>query len=165
MKKLFIVLPLAFLLCFTFGCQQGEEMAEETAVDVDADKEAIKVLLNNNASVISAEDLDGWLAQFTDDAIFMNPNAEILKGVEASRVYAIPVFEQFDHEIAITIDEVEVEGDFAFARTIGEETYTPKTGEGDPIKANSKGIFLLQRMTDGTWLCTRCIWNSNDPLS
>jgi hypothetical protein len=27
MKKLFMVLPLVFLLCFTFGCQQGEEVA------------------------------------------------------------------------------------------------------------------------------------------
>jgi pimeloyl-ACP methyl ester carboxylesterase len=34
MKKLFIVLPLVFLLCFTFGLQQGEEVAEEPVVDV-----------------------------------------------------------------------------------------------------------------------------------
>jgi len=42
MKKLFMVILLVFLLCFTFGCQQGEEVAEETkeeatsgAVNVD----------------------------------------------------------------------------------------------------------------------------------
>jgi steroid delta-isomerase-like uncharacterized protein len=30
MKKLFTILPLVFLLCFTFGCQkQGEEVAEK----------------------------------------------------------------------------------------------------------------------------------------
>jgi len=28
MKELFMVIPLAFLLCFTFGCQQAEEVAE-----------------------------------------------------------------------------------------------------------------------------------------
>ena len=37
MKKLFMVLPLVFLLCFTFSCQQGEE---EAVVDVEADAEA-----------------------------------------------------------------------------------------------------------------------------
>ena len=31
MKKLFMVLPLVLLLCFTFGCQKGEEVAEEVA--------------------------------------------------------------------------------------------------------------------------------------
>jgi proline iminopeptidase len=35
MKKLFMVLPLVFLLCFTFSCQQGEEVStEETKEEV-----------------------------------------------------------------------------------------------------------------------------------
>ena len=29
MKKLLMVFPLVFLLCFTFSCQQDEEAAEE----------------------------------------------------------------------------------------------------------------------------------------
>jgi hypothetical protein len=29
MKKLFMILPLVLVLCFAFGCQQGEEVAEE----------------------------------------------------------------------------------------------------------------------------------------
>ena len=41
MKKLYMVLPLVFLLCFTFGCQQGEEVAEEPVVDLDAEKEGV----------------------------------------------------------------------------------------------------------------------------
>lgn len=31
MKKLLLILPLVFLFCFTFSCQQGEEVAEEVA--------------------------------------------------------------------------------------------------------------------------------------
>jgi len=34
MKKLLMVIPLVILLCFTFGCQQGEEPAEETKEEV-----------------------------------------------------------------------------------------------------------------------------------
>ncbi len=41
MKKLLMVIPLVFLLCFTFSCQQGEEVAEEPVVDVEAEKEAV----------------------------------------------------------------------------------------------------------------------------
>jgi len=33
MKKSLMVIPLVFLLCFTFGCQQGEEVAEEMIVE------------------------------------------------------------------------------------------------------------------------------------
>ena len=42
MKKLFMVLPLVFLLCFTFSCQKAEEVAEEPVVDVEAEKAAWK---------------------------------------------------------------------------------------------------------------------------
>ncbi len=35
MKKLFMVLPLVFLLCFTFSCQKAEEVAEEAPVAED----------------------------------------------------------------------------------------------------------------------------------
>jgi hypothetical protein len=31
MKKLLLILPLVFLLCFTFSCQKAEEVAEEPA--------------------------------------------------------------------------------------------------------------------------------------
>jgi len=44
MKKLFMILPLVLVLCFTFSCQKAEEVAEEPAVDVEADVEAIKNL-------------------------------------------------------------------------------------------------------------------------
>ncbi len=33
MKKLFMVLPLVLVLCFTFGCQKGEKEDIETAVE------------------------------------------------------------------------------------------------------------------------------------
>ncbi len=34
MKKLLMIIPLVILLCFTFGCQQGEEVAEETKEEI-----------------------------------------------------------------------------------------------------------------------------------
>ena len=40
MKKLFVILPLVFLLCITFGCQKSEEAAEEPVVDIAAKKQA-----------------------------------------------------------------------------------------------------------------------------
>ena len=39
MKKLFMFLPLVFLLCFTFACQDKEAMAEHEAMKAKADLE------------------------------------------------------------------------------------------------------------------------------
>lgn len=36
MKKLLMVIPMVFLLCFAFSCQRGEEVAEETNVEVSS---------------------------------------------------------------------------------------------------------------------------------
>lgn len=163
MKKLLMIIPLVILLCFPFGCEkEDDDVAEEPEVNVEADVEAIRAVLANNASVIAAEDLDGWLAQFTDDAVFMNPNAETLLGVEASKQYAFPVFEQFDHEISITVDEVEVCGDWAFARWSFVWDFTPKVG-GETIQEKGKELWIFKRQADGTWKCSHIIWNTDNP--
>ena len=51
MKKLLLVIPLVFLLCFTFSCQQGGEVAEEalgTQALTDAQIMEIDDTLKNN---------------------------------------------------------------------------------------------------------------------
>ena len=162
MKKLFTILPLVFLLCLTFSCQKSEKADEKPAIDTEADVAAIKALLANNSTVINSGDLDGWLAQFTDDAVFMNPNAETLTGVEASRMYATPVFEQFDHEIVITVDEVKVSSDWAFARWSFTWKFTPKAG-GDTVQEKGKEIWIFKRQADNSWKCSHIIWNTDTP--
>jgi len=160
MKKLLMVIPLVFLLCFTFGCQAYEE---KPAVDVEADIEAIKALLAHNSSGINSGDLEGWINQFTEDAIFMPPNSAVLKGKEAGREFARPWYEHLSMEFDLTIDEIEVHGNWAFARWSYSGRYTPKAG-GETIQDNGKEIWILKRQSDGSWKCSHIIWNSNDPL-
>jgi len=59
-KKLLIIIPLVILLCFTFSCQQGEEVAEEPgpAVDVEADITAIKEMVNQYAVACNTGDFE-----------------------------------------------------------------------------------------------------------
>ena len=50
--------------------QSPEELAEPTveeAPSTEADVEAIRALLEKDASVIASGDLDGWIDLFTDD--------------------------------------------------------------------------------------------------
>ena len=163
MKKFLTIIPLVFLLCFTFSCQYGEEEAEQPAADVEADIEAIKALLAHNSSGINSGDLEGWINQFTEDAIFMPPNSAVLKGKEAVREFARPWYEHLDMEFDLTIDEIEVHGNWAFARWSYSGRYTPKAG-GETIQDNGKEIWILKRQSDGSWKCSHIIWNSNDPL-
>jgi len=56
MKKILMIIPLVILLCFTFSCQKGEEVAEEAKAELDlkpiADK-LIEVFNSNNATTLA----------------------------------------------------------------------------------------------------------------
>jgi uncharacterized protein (TIGR02246 family) len=163
MKKLFMLMPLVFLICFTFGCQQGEEVAEEPVVDVEAEKQAIRDLLAHYVSAITAGDIDAWYALFTEDAVFMPPNDETMEGREEVRKLASSFFETFHIGFEQTIDDVEVFGDWGFARWHCKARYTPKAG-GETILENVKEVWIFKRQDDDSWKCSLVIWNSNDPL-
>ncbi len=83
MKKLLLILPLVFLLCFTFGYQkQAEE--EKPAVDITADIEALKDMNNERIVASFAGELDRMVSfYFAEDAVVMPTNKPIFKGREA----------------------------------------------------------------------------------
>ena len=164
MKKLLLILLLVFLLCFTFSCQKAEEVAEEPALNVEADVEAIKNWAKESYAAADSGDVEDYISFWAEDVIWMPPNTPIIKGKSAIREMLQPYFEQLTTHREISVEEIEVTDDFAFSRINSEEKYTPRTGEGESIEANFKALILLQRMADGTWLGTHYIWNSNDPL-
>ena len=67
MKKLFMVIPLVFLLCFTFSCQKGEEVAEEPVVDVEAEKAAIRETMKKALDGLNNHDIQTHLSTLTED--------------------------------------------------------------------------------------------------
>ena len=67
MKKLYMILPLVFLLCFTFGYQQGEEVAEEPAVDIEAEEAAIRETMKKAWDGLNNHDIQAHLSTLTED--------------------------------------------------------------------------------------------------
>ncbi len=71
MKKLITIIPLVFLLCFTFSCQQGEEVAEEVTLDEAKKSEIAETIKELTAEVFKAggRDLDEMFSYFSDNTI------------------------------------------------------------------------------------------------
>jgi uncharacterized protein (TIGR02246 family) len=160
MKKLLMVFPLVFLLCFTFSCQQGEEVAEELAVDVEADVEAIKGLEADVMKAVNEGDLERYLALLSDDVVWMAPTQPTVTGKEAVKKWM--EFDLYTYDVTITVEEVQVLGDWAFMRTIWIGTGTQKES-GEKFEFNNKGLYLVRRQPDGTWKLSYVIFNSNTP--
>ncbi len=108
MKKLFMVLPLVFLLCFTFSCQQGEEVAEEPVIDVEAEKQKVQTWLDLWISVIETEDIEMFSKIFAHDSDMVNIGTdadEWFLGYESLKESFLKQWESFE-AVEITTREV-----------------------------------------------------------
>ncbi len=162
MKRLFCVIPLVFLLCFTFGCQKAEEVAEEPAIDVEADMEAIKSLTGECLRTWNEGDYEGYMALIDEEAMFLPPNAPTFGGMETIRSIYKTSFDSLNFNVAITTEEIHVCGDLAFSRDGWKGSMNPKDGS-EPIVFDNKTLSIYKRQADGSWKYWRIIYSSNNP--
>ena len=158
MKKLFMILPLVLVLCFTFSCQQGEEVAEEPVVDVEADFEANKNLNDAWDEAYNAADIDRLMSLYTDDAVRIPPNEPALIGKEAIQGNFQQSFDQFTTENDSEAVDVKIGGDLAFVRGTWTDIQTPKAG-GESLYLNGNFVVINQKQTDGSWKTICEIWS------
>jgi uncharacterized protein (TIGR02246 family) len=165
MKKLVMVLPLVFLICFTFSCQQAEEVAEEPGVKAlsDEDIAAIKAWGPALDKAALAGDWNAVVALFTEDGMWMGSNSPIVQGHSAM----MEMIESLGMKITEhKVDFIEVDGygDIAYARGTYLENYSIE-GVEEPIKEEGKALAILRKQPDGSWLVSIWMWSSNLPLS
>ncbi|MGD9347272.1 MAG: DUF4440 domain-containing protein [Candidatus Aminicenantes bacterium] len=164
MKKLFMVLPLVFLLCFALSCQKAEEVAEEVGVEPlsDEDIAAIKAIGPALDEVVLAGDWNGVVALFTEDVVLMGPNSPIIKGHSALKELLESAGMKYsEHKVELV--EVNGYGDIAYARGIGVETFSIE-GVEEPIRDEYKVLGIFRKQTDSSWRIAIWSWNSDLPL-
>ena len=164
MKEYLLVIPLVCLLCFTFGCQKAEEVAEEPVVDVAVNIEAIRSLSQEISRAWNENDFEGYMALMDEEAMVLLANGPTLKGIEEIRSLYSNSFNLHSFDLTTTTEEIHVGGDIAFSRDSWIGSANPKDG-GEPIVFNNKTIFIYKKQADGSWKIWRNIYNSNTPLS
>ena len=163
MKKLFMVLPLVFLFCFTYSCQKAEEVAEEPVVDVEADIEAIKSLIDETSRAWNEGDYEGFVALFDEEIVILPPNKPTVSGIETIKSLYKTFFDSLELSVTITTEEIHVFGDFAFSRDGWKGSNNPKDGS-EPIVFDNKAMYIYKKQSDGSWKTWRCMYSSNTPL-
>ena len=164
MKKLLMIMPLVVLLCFSFSCQQGEEVAEEVGVKAlsDADVAAIKALAVEFDETALVLDRNKLVAFFTDDGLLMPQNMPNIQGHAA----LMEILESYDEvtEHIINFEEIEGYGDIAYVRGSWAEEFKLK-GIEEPIKDKGKLLGILRKQDDGSWRIAVWMWSSELPLA
>lgn len=134
------------------GC---EGQVGESAVSED-DAAAIRQADADFVVHSVAGDWDALAALYTEDAVVMPPNQELVIGRAAIRnLFSALTISDFSLE-AIEIDG---RGDLAFSR--GDYSWTVSVGEGEPVADHGKWLAIWREQTNGTWLLSQDIWNSD----
>ena len=143
--------------------QRSDIACQTSSREVDID--AIDGVLEEYIAAANRGDVEGWSATFAEDAIYLPPNQAEVNGKEAIRSWVVnSFFDPFDIQLSASSQEVEVAGDWAFARGTYNLSLTPKAG-GQVIEDSGKFIDILRRQPDSNWKFDRIIYNSNRPLS
>jgi ketosteroid isomerase-like protein len=163
MRRLFMIIPLVLVFCFTLSCQQGEEVAEEPVVDVEAEKQVIRDMLKTAFEVENQKDVDAimGLGFFAEDIIVQPPNMPQLKGLEAVRDFYTEFL-----KILVSIEGGPTEiiisetGDMAWDYGWNRAVYK---GPDGPIEDEGKYLEVWKKI-DGAWKIVAVSFSSDRPV-
>jgi uncharacterized protein (TIGR02246 family) len=131
--------------------------AREPASAPDAEL-AIRDVIGRTQAANNAGDVDGWVAQFADDAVYMVPGLPAVTTRDGLRDIARAGF-QNRADIRLEPVEIVVAGEWAFARIDVTGSVTVHTGK--TIDVDVKEIAVFRRQAGGAWKIARLINNSN----
>ena len=160
MKKLKFNCQVSFvlLLLFTaFSCAK-----QETKPSVEEDIAAINELYKQATLACSSGEVELYLSLFTEDAVVMATEFPAIIGKEELRPAMEGLFSQFDLKLPYTVDEVEVHGDWAFARSSFQYSMTLKEG-GETTTRAGKELDIFKRQADGSWKIYKESWSYDAP--
>ncbi len=166
MKLLPMMIHLAILLCFTFGCQKQNEAAVEKmkpVVDVEAEKQLIRDMLETAFEVEQQKDVDAimGLGFLAEDVIIQAPNMPQLEGLEAVRGFYTEFF-----KILVSIEGgptdiiISETGDMAWDYGWNRAVYK---GPDGPIEDVGKYLEVWKKI-NGEWKIVAVSFSSDRPV-
>ena len=153
MKRLLMLIPLAFLCCL--GCQQDQEV---TATDVEADIQAIKFIVAELNTAVNTADINTIMSLYADDAVRIPSNKSAAIGKEAIQEGVQQMFDEISAQEKDVVRDVQVSGDLAVTHIISSAIITPKAG-GEPSEYNGDWILVFKRQSDNAWKIIYSIWS------
>ena len=146
MKKLLMILPLVFLLCFTFSCQKAEEPAMDIAVEEAAIRETMKTSIDG----LSNHDIKAHLSTLSENYETWSGKGDL----KTREQYFIKLWEWQKNVKYNVVEELGIS--FIYPDCALFKARCESTGEiekdGTPIPRNEwQGVWILAKR-DGKWL-------------
>jgi ketosteroid isomerase-like protein len=160
MKKLLLTLPLVFLLCITFSCQQAEEVAEEPAVDVEVEKQIVANLVVNSMEAEGQKDIDAAMGIYADNVIFQPPNEPQFQGKEIYQKHLEEgLFKMNIVSLDVNASETKVASSGDIAYCAGAYLLIFEGAEGN-IEFPGKFLYVLNKINN-EWKVVLASWSGD----
>ena len=161
----------AFTLAALVSCTQKETenniQTENTAqteneeVMIKEEKQKIEELLTEYKKSLNTSDANLAQSLYTKDGVFMPTEAPSGIGSEGILKSYEFVFSQIQLNIEFFIEEIEVEGNMAFAVTNSKGTVKIHANGIEAPEANRE-LFVFEKV-DGEWKIARYMFNKTEP--
>ncbi len=156
MKKT-ILLMAAIILIGAFQTKSSENQIDNQNKVESSEKLKIKNVLFSYRDALNASDVSKVLSLYTEDGTFMPSGAPTAIGTEQVKGTYEFVFSNIRLSIEFYIDEITVNGDYAFARTTSKGT-TLIHATGETVPEENRELFVLQK-ENGSWKIDRYMFN------
>jgi len=165
MKKL-VLSAFAIIVIASCNEKQGSKEitkneTENTEVMIKEEKQKIEALLSEYKKLLNTSDAKLAQSLYTKDGIFMPTEAPSGIGSEGILKSYEFVFSQIQLNIEFFIEEIEVEGNMAFAVTSSKGTVKILANGVEAPEANRE-LFVFEKI-DGEWKIARYMFNKTQP--
>lgn len=153
----------ASALLVVLACSPPAESPSNQESTRAEDESAIRALRQAFNEAQRAGDADRVAAFYTDDAVVLGPDAPSTSGLDAIRAGSAEFYGSYEWNSSEPIEDLEVQGDWAFTRTTWSSTQTDKS-TGATVDISGKAVHIYRRQPDGTWKIAIDIYNSDAPV-
>jgi uncharacterized protein (TIGR02246 family) len=120
------------------------------------DEQAIREVFETWQRVAVAGDIDQLLPLMSEDAVFLTPGNQPMKGREAFAAAFQANIPKVGLESTGELEEVQVVGEVAYCRAHLVVTKTPIEGEGGaPTRLTGYTLTIFRKQSDGRWVLVR----------
>ncbi len=151
------LLTITFTALLLASCNQGQDQSKSKNVMVTQEKESIENLLEKYKNSLNQSDADLAQSLYAKEGVFMPSGAPSAIGTDNILQSYEFIFSQIKLNIEFSIDEIQVEGDFAFATTSSKGT-TLIHATGETVPEENRELFVFKKV-DGAWKIARYMFN------
>ena len=152
---------LTITIMASYGEIESKQSNQNLEIMSKEEKQKIETLLNQYENALNTSDATLAQSLYTKDGVFMPTEAPSGIGSEGILKSYEFVFSQIQLNIEFFIEEIQVEGDMAFAVT-GSKGSTLIHATGDTIPEANRELFVFEKI-DGEWKIARYMFNKTEP--